>query len=137
MKRYLIDTNVISEFRKKERCNPNVRQWFETVEERNIFLSVLVAGELRCGIERIKRKDPQAAFHLNNWLREVVDNYSNRIFPVTQEIAEAWGIMNVPDPVSTVDGLLAATAKIHSCVLVTRNVKDICRCGVDFYNPFE
>ena len=137
MKRYLIDTNVISEFRKKERCNPNVRQWFETVEERNIFLSVLVAGELRCGIERIKRKDPQAAFHLDNWLQEVVDNYSNRIFLVTQEIAEAWGIMNVPDPVSTVDGLLAATAKIHDCILVTRNVKDICRCDVDFYNPFE
>ena len=137
MKRYLIDTNVISEFRKKERCNPNVRQWFETVEERNIFLSVLVVGELRCGIERIKRKDPQAAFHLDNWLQEVVDNYSNRIFPVTQEIAEAWGTMNVPDPVSTVDGLLAATAKIHNCILVTRNVKDICRCGVDFYNPFE
>ena len=45
--------------------------------------------------------------------------------------------MNVPDPVSTVDGLLAATAKVNDCILVTRNVKDICRCGVDFYNPFE
>lgn len=137
MKRYLIDTNVISELRKKERCNVNVRQWFASVNDQDIFLSVLVIGELRCGIERIRRKDPKAAFHLNNWIQEVVDNYSDRIFVVTQEIAEAWGIMNVPDPVSTVDGLLAATAKIHNCTLVTRNVKDICRCGVPFYNPFE
>ena len=137
MRRYLIDTNVISELRKKERCNPNVWQWFETVDDSEIFLSVLVIGELRSGIERIRRRDPQAAFHLNNWLQEVINNYSDRIFPVTQEIAEAWGIMNVPDPVSTVDGLLAATAKIHNCVLVTRNVKDICRCDVTFYNPFK
>jgi hypothetical protein len=137
VKRYFIDTNVISELRKKERCNANVRQWFAGVSDQDIFLSVLVIGELRCGIERIRRKDPKAAFHLDNWIQEVVDNYSDRIFPVTQEIAEAWGTMNVPDPVSTVDGLLAATAKIHNCTLVTRNVKYICKCGVLFYNPFE
>ena len=52
-------------------------------------------------------------------------------------LEEVWGIMNVPDPVSTIDGLLAATAKVNNCILVTRNVKDIYRCGVDFYNPFE
>ena len=137
MKRYLIDTNIISELRKKERCNPNVRQWFETVDNSEIYLSVLVIGELRSGIERIRRRDPQAAFNLNNWLQEVVDRYNDRIFPVTQEIAQAWGLMNVPNPVSTIDGLLAATAKIHDCILVTRNVKDICKCGVSFYNPFE
>jgi toxin FitB len=137
VKRYLIDTNVISELRKQERCNANVWKWFAEVNDQDIFLSVLVIGELRCGIERIRRKDPKAAFHLDKWLQEVVDNYSDRIFPVTQEIAEASGIMNVPDPVSTVDGLLAATAKIHNCTLVTRNEKDICKCGVAFYNPFE
>jgi predicted nucleic acid-binding protein len=68
---------------------------------------------------------------------EGIHNYSDRIFPVTQEIAETWGLMNVPNPVSTVDGLLAAIAKIHNCTLVTRNVKDIRECGVSFYNPFE
>ncbi len=137
MKRYLIDTNVISELRKKKHCNPNVRQWFETVDDSDIFLSVLVIGELRCGIERIRRRDRDSAFHLDNWLTQVVNNYSERIFPITQEIAEEWGMMNVPNPVSTVDGLLAATAKIHNCTLVTRNVNDIRGCGVTFYNPFE
>jgi toxin FitB len=88
VKRYLIDTNVISELRKKEHCNANVRQWFAGVSDRDIFLSVLVIGELRCGIERIRRKDPKAASHLDNWIQEVVDNYSDRIFPITQEIAD-------------------------------------------------
>ena len=62
---------------------------------------------------------------------------NDRIFIVTKEIAEVWGIMNVPDPISTVDGLLAATAKVNNCIFVTRNVKDIYRCGVAFCNPFE
>ena len=137
MTHYLLDTNVISELRKKQRCNPNVRSWFETVDDEAIFLSVLVIGELRSGVERIRRRDPQAALFLDNWLQKVVDNYSDRIFPITQQIAEVWGIMNVPDPVSTIDGLLAATAKVNDCILVTRNIKDVYRCGVAFYNPFE
>ena len=137
MTRYLLDTNVISELRKKKRCNQNVRRWFETIDDEAIFLSVLVIGELRSGVERIRRRDAQAALSLKNWLQQVVNNYSDRIFPITQEIAEVWGIMNVPDPISTIDGLLAATAKANDCILVNRNVKDIYRCGVSFYNPFE
>ena len=78
MTRYLLDTNVISELRKKERCNPNVRSWFETVDDEAIFLSVLVIGELRSGVERIRRRDPQAASSLDNWLQKVVDNYRDR-----------------------------------------------------------
>ena len=55
---------------------------------------------------------------------------------MTQDIAEVWGRMNVPNPISTVDGLLAATAKVHNCILVTRNTKDINQCRINFYNPF-
>lgn len=136
MTQYLLDTNVISELRKKKRCNLNVRNWFASVDEKEVFLSVLVIGELRCGIERIRRRDPEAAFHLEVWLKEIIKGYSHRIFPITQEIAEVWGRMNVPNPISTVDGLLAATAKVHDCILVTRNTKDIRECGASFYNPF-
>ena len=136
MTQYLLDTNVISELRKKKRCNLNVRNWFASVDEKEVFLSVLVIGELRCGIERIRRRDPEAAFHLEVWLKEIIKGYSHRIFPITQEIAEVWGRMNVPNPISTVDGLLAATAKVHDCILVTRNNKDIRQCGASFYNPF-
>jgi toxin FitB len=134
--KYLLDTNVISELRKKNRCNPGVRQWYATINEQEIYLSVLVIGELRCGIELIKRRDLNAAFHLEEWLKKIIQEYSHRIFPITQEIAEIWGKMNVPDPISTVDGLLAATAKLHDCTLVTRNTKDIIQCDIPYYNPF-
>lgn len=136
MTKYLLDTNVISELRKKSRCNPGVKNWYATINEQEIYLSVLVIGELRCGIELIKRRDPDAASHLDVWLKKIIREYSDRIFPITQEIAETWGKMNVPDPISTVDGLLAATAKVHNCTLVTRNTKDIIRCDVLYYNPF-
>ena len=136
MTRYLLDTNIMDKLRQKNRCHPNVSRWFSSVDEQEIFLSVLVIGELRCGIERIRRRDPDAAFYLETWLKQVVSGYAHRIFPITQEIAETWGRMNVPNPISTVDGLLAATAKVHDCTLVTRNTKDISQCDILFYNPF-
>ncbi len=133
---YLLDTNVISELRKKERCHPNVSRWFAGVNDRDLFLSVLVIGELRRGIELIKRRDKKAASYLDAWLNRIVRGYGSRIFLITQEIAEVWGAMNVPNPISTVDGLLAATAKVHNCTLVTRNTKDIQTCNISYYNPF-
>lgn len=136
MKKYLLDTNVISELRKKNRCNPGVRNWYTSINESEIYLSVLVIGELRCGVELIRRRDPNAAFHLEVWLKTIIQGYSHRIFPITQEIAEVWGHMNVPNPISTVDGLLAATAKVHECTLVTRNTKDILQCNISYYNPW-
>ena len=136
MNKYLLDTNVISELRKKNRCNLGVRNWYTTIDEQEIYLSVLVIGELRCGVELIRRRDLDAASHLDVWLQTIIQEYGERIFPITQEIAETWGKMNVPDPISTVDGLLAATAKVHNCIFVTRNTKDIMRCDVLYYNPF-
>ena len=97
---------------------------------------MLVIGELRHGVKLIRRRDPDAASHLEVWLKKIIREYSERIFPITQKIAETWGKMNVPDPISAVDGLLAATAKVHNCTLVTRNTKDIMRGDVLYYNPF-
>ena len=136
MTKYLLDTNVISELRKKNRCHPGVKNWYSGVKEEDIYLSVLVIGEIRCAIELIRRRDPNAAFHLETWLQKVIQEHNARIFPITQEIAEAWGRMNVPNPIPTVDGLLAATAKVHGCILVTRNTKDIQQCNIQYYNPF-
>ncbi len=74
---------------------------------------------------------------MEHWLGEVKHAYSDRILPVTAEIAETWGKLNAPDPVPVVDGLLAATALVHGWTLVTRNVKDVDRTGVRVLNPFE
>lgn len=74
---------------------------------------------------------------MERWLRRLVRAHDDRILPVDLAVAQEWGRLNVPDPLPVVDGLLAATAKVHGLTLATRNVKDIVRTGVPVVNPFE
>lgn len=134
---YLVDTNVLSELRKGARCDPHVAAWFAALEDDEIFLSVLVIGELQRGADRIRRRDPKAANSLDRWLGNITSAYDERILPVNLAIARLWGSFGVPDPVPTVDGLLAATAVHHELVLATRNVQDVAPTGVQHLNPFE
>jgi predicted nucleic acid-binding protein len=134
---YLIDTNVLSELRKTERCDAGVAEWFASVNDDELFSSVLVMGELQRGIDRVRRRDPAAAGALERWLGNLVTTFADRILPVTLPIARLWGSFGAPDPSSTVDGLLAATAHHHELILVTRNVRDIARTGVAHLNPFR
>jgi hypothetical protein len=134
---YLVDTNIISELRKAGRCDRRVAQWFGEVADDEVFLSVLTVGELRKGIDSVQRRDSRSAAALNKWLRGLVESFDDRILPVSRAVAEEWGRMNVPDPLPVIDGLLAATAKVHGLALVTRNTKHVARTGVSFVNPFD
>ncbi|WP_366760497.1 type II toxin-antitoxin system VapC family toxin [uncultured Thiodictyon sp.] len=99
-------------------------------------VSVLVVGEVRRGIERLRRRDPQQATRLEERLRQLQCSMTGRILPVSLAIADRWGRINVPNPFPVVDGLLAATALEHDLILVTRNVRDVERSGVRLLNPF-
>ncbi len=134
---YLVDTNVVSELRKGWRCNPGVASWFAEVSSTEIYLSALTVGEIRKGIENIRRRDQPTAEALEAWLRDLVAAHSDRILPVDESVAEQWGRFNVPDPLPVLDSLLAATASVHGLTLVTRNVKHVERTGVDCLNPFS
>lgn len=133
---FLLDTNLVSELRKGPRINAGVRAWFDAVDEADLFLSVLVVGELRQGVERIQRRDAPGARSLSIWLERLIEQHTDRILPVDIAIAELWGRLNVPDPLPTVDGLLAATALVNDLTLVTRNLADIARTGARTLNPF-
>lgn len=133
---FLLDTNVVSELRKGARADARVKAWFADVDERGLFLSVLVAGELRQGVERLRSRDAPAAARLDRWCSDLIAGYAERLLPVDARVADLWGRLNVPDPISAVDGLLAATAIVHGLTLVTRNVKDIARTAVQVHNPF-
>lgn len=135
--RFLLDTNIIAEVRKGSRANPAVRSWFAALDPDDILLSVVTVGEIRRGIEGVRRRDPAAARALERWLRRVLADHADRILAVDLPVAEEWGRLNVPDPLPVIDGLLAATAKVHGLTLATRNVKDVARSGVDVVNPFE
>jgi predicted nucleic acid-binding protein len=133
---YLLDTNVISELRKGERADSGVTAWFADVAEEEIFLSVLTIGEIRRGIESVRRRDPDSAAALDRWLASLSEDYGDRILPIDRSIAEEWGRINVPDPLPVVDGLLAATARVLGLTLVTRNVADVGGTGVALLDPF-
>ena len=133
----LLDTNVIAELRKGPRANARVRAWFAELDPDDILLSVLTIGEIRKGIDNLQRRDPAATRALERWLRRLLVDHADRILPIDMAIAEEWGRLNVPDPRPVIDGLLAATAKVHDLTLATRNIKDVARTGVTVVNPFE
>ena len=133
---YLLDTNVISELRKGDRADPGVTSWFGGLADEEIFLSVLTLGEIRRGIENIRRRDPRAAGALESWLGRISEMHRDRVLPLDRSVAEEWGRMNVPDPLPVIDSLLAATAKVTGLTLATRNTADIARTGVALVDPF-
>jgi toxin FitB len=133
---FLLDTNVISEARRRS-PDSNVRGWLASVPEPELYLSVLVVGEIRQGIERLRRRDPGQAAPYETWLAALVHGFADRLVPVTAEVCEEWGRLDVPDPLPVIDGLMAATAKVRGWTFVTRNAAGLARTGVRLLNPFD
>lgn len=137
---FLIDTNVISEARKRERANQGVQEFFERVkvDRSETFMSVVTVGELRRGVEHARhRGDAPQGDGLEAWLNWLLDEYRGRLLGVDLEIAERWGRLMVPHPESPFDKLIAATAMVHGLTVATRNYKDFADTGVRQMNPFE
>lgn len=133
---FLLDTNVISEVRKRE-PNPQVSTWLAQLRTEQISLSVLTIGELRRGISVLARKAPARARVLDDWVSQLEQTYQDRILPVTTEIATRWGEINSARTFPAVDSLLAATAIEHGLTVATRNEKDFADTGVTVFNPFS
>ncbi len=133
---YLVDTNVLSEGRKGPRCHPSVAAWFASVSAEELYVSVLVLGEIRKGIELARPKDVAKAALLEDWLHRFELDYPDRILIVDRAVADAWGRMNVRRTVPTIDGLLAAQANVFGLTLVTRNIRDVEGLAVRVLDPF-
>lgn len=132
---YLLDTNVVSETRRRG-PNANVLRWFASVHSDDLYISALVLGEVRQGIERLRPRDAERAAEYEAWLDTLERDYAEHVVPVTAEVADEWGRLNAGKPPPAVDGLLAATALAHGWTLVTRNRKDVERTGVPLLDPF-
>ena len=135
--KFLLDTNIISEIRKRDRAHPNVTRWVARTPAEEIATSVMVLAEIRRGIELKRRRDPDQAKSLDRWFAQMRTRLGDRILPIDEPIAEAWALLTIPNPLPLIDGLLAATAKVHGLTLVTRNVADIASAGVSFLDPFS
>lgn len=136
---YLVDTDVISEQRKRDKANPGAREFFKEASRSGaaVYLSVITVGELRTGVERIRHRGdrPQAA-RLERWLNAILAQYEEFILPVDAAIAEIWGRLRVPHPENPLDKQIAATALVYGLTVVTRNSSDFSSTGADILNPF-
>jgi len=134
---YLIDTNIISEVRKGASCNAHVSAWYVSVTDEDLFLSTLVLGEIRKGIELARPRDSGKAEALERWLEEVEAAFNGRVLGIDNAVSDQWGRMSAIRPIPAIDGLLAATALTNNMTLVTRNDRDVAGLGATVFNPFK
>ena len=134
---YLVDTNVISEARKGVKANAGVREFFQTADAADIYLSAQTIGEIRRGLENIRRRgDLSQTKKLEKWLDLVVSDYADKILNFDEACAQVWGRLMSPHPEHPIDKQIAAIALINNLTVVTRNVDDFRGTGVGIKNPF-
>jgi toxin FitB len=134
---YLLDTNVLFEIRKGARCDPHVQAWYASIADADLFLSTLVLGEIRKGVELARVRDPAKAAALEVWLSRVEVSFGSRVLGIDNAVADRWGRMSALRPTPVIDCLLAATAAVNQLTLVTRNDHDVAGLGVSVLNPFQ
>jgi predicted nucleic acid-binding protein len=137
---YLIDTNVISEVRKKANANPGAAAFFKHAVASNepVYLSAISVGELRRGVELIRHRGVTAqAELLEAWLNSILEQFAENILPFDADAAQVWGRLRVPHPGRELDKQIAAIALVNDLTVVTRNTADFKGTGVKLKNPFS
>ena len=137
---YLLDTNLVSELRKVRsgKADPGVAAWADGVDASSLFLSSITLHELELGVLLAERREPTQGALLRHWLQQaVVPAFAGRILAVDAAVARRSAALHVPDPKPFRDGLIAATALVHSLVVVTRNLADFEVTGVPLLNPWQ
>lgn len=133
---YLLDTNVLSETRKRQPA-AGLADWIAATPPGRLYVSVLTLGEIERGIAKVRgRGDGNQAAALERWLRDVEAGFEKRILPVSLPVAATWGRQQLGQPLPVIDGLIAATARVHGMTVVTRNTKDFELAGVQVLDPF-
>lgn len=137
---YLLDTNVVSELRKARvgKAHEGVTAWAAKASTASLFVSVVSVQEIEIGVLLAERKDPRQGEILRVWLENhVLPAFADRILPVDTAVARRSAALHVPDPLPVRDALIAATALVHDLTVVTRNVEDFRRTGVEFHDPWD
>lgn len=135
MIRYLLDTNVVSELRKR-RPHGAVLAWMDRLRPEQIFLSAVTIGELQAGAELTRRNDPAKAAEIENWLMVTEGDFS--VIPMDSACFREWArLMAGKSPELIEDAMIAATARVHGLQVATRDEGDFRQLGVVLFNPFQ
>lgn len=133
---FLVDTNVLSELRKRTRGKPRVRAWTEATGWTALHTSWIAIAEMKRGAALARRRDNAQATALEAWISEVLQRLDGRIYPVDRAVAEIWSGLMVPNPRPAMDTLIAATALARGLTLATRNTRDVANMGVAVVEPW-
>ena len=132
---YLLDTNVISEFR-KTKPHGAVIAWLRSVGSNDLFIPAVVIGEMQAGVERTRLQDPEKAEEIERFIDKVLSSYA--VLPLDAVVFREWArLIHGKSRDLTEDAMIAATARIHGMAVVTRNVRDFVRFGVQVFDPFS
>jgi predicted nucleic acid-binding protein len=135
LKRYLLDTNILSEVR-KPRPHGAVLAWLELQHDQQLFVSAVTLGELQSGIERVRKQDTNQAKEIEDWLDQIGESY--QVLPMDGRCFREWGRLMHDKPNQLLeDGMIAATARIHGLIVATRNERDFREFDVRIVNPFK
>lgn len=135
---FLLDTNVVSEFRRPRRTNPKVAAWADSVPAGEMFLSSITILELETGVLLLGRRDPSQARLIQQWIEDrVLTAFADRILAVDTAVARRCAHLHVPDPRPYRDSLIAATALVHGLIVATRNRVDFEPMAVPVLNPWD
>lgn len=136
---YLLDTNVVSELRKRRsgKIDPAVEAWAGSVDQADLYLSVISVMEIELGIARLERRDARQADVLRLWLHDkVLPAFGGRLLMVDAAIALRCARLHVPETRSERDAWIAATGLVHDLTVVTRNLSDFVATGVPLIDPW-
>jgi len=137
--KYLLDTNIISEFISKQ-PNEKVLDFIKSLDEDDIYLSVITIGEIKIGIEKVKSETKKET--LSNWLySDLLERFNNKIVNIDTDIMLKWGEVNanlqsIGKPIPIMDSLIASTCLSKNFILITRNEKDFYNFDIEMRNPF-
>jgi predicted nucleic acid-binding protein len=135
---FLLDTNVLSDLRRRGRAHPKVAAWADSVRPSDLFLSAITILELEAGVLMRQRRDKAQGAVLQAWVdTKVLPAFQDRILAVDTAVALRCARLHVHAPRAERDALIAATALVHGLTVVTRNSADFKPMGVPLLDPWE